>query len=116
MTSIQRFGVGKRASQLVVAGDRFDTAGLVALVPEGSNIVEQTRCVLNQLESLLAKIGANKINLARIQIWLADMADFEEMNSVYDNWVGLNPPVRACVGSQLASGDYRIEIQASGYL
>ncbi|MNG33341.1 putative aminoacrylate peracid reductase RutC [compost metagenome] len=49
----------------------------------------------------------------RVQIWLADMRDFAAMNEVYDAWVGGElQPARACVGSQLASPDYLIEIQA----
>ena len=45
------------------------------------------------------------------QIWLADMADFEAMNSVWDAWVDTaNPPARATGESRLATPDYRVEI------
>lgn len=112
---IKRINIGPRASQLVLVDGRIETSGIVALAPQ-QTIAEQTRCVLQQLEQWLAQIGADKANLTRIQIWLADMSDFAAMNEVYDAWVGDQPPVRACVGAALATPQYRIEIQAFGQL
>lgn len=112
---IERINPGKRASQLVIIEGRIETSGIVAENLEGG-IAEQTRCVLRQLEAWLAQVGATKANVSRVQIWLADMAEFDHMNEVYDAWVGDRPPVRACVGAPLAAPGYRIEIQAFGQL
>ncbi|MNO51093.1 Enamine/imine deaminase [compost metagenome] len=112
---IERINPGPRASQMVLVGGRIETSGIVALAPQG-DIAAQTRCVLAQLEQWLAQIGADKGNLTRVQIWLADMAQFAAMNEVYDAWVGNQPPVRACVGAALAAPEYLIEIQAFGQL
>ncbi|WP_144940405.1 RidA family protein [Pseudomonas alabamensis] len=112
---IERINPGKRASQLVIIDGRIETSGIVAENLEG-DIAEQTRCVLRQLEAWLAQVGATKANVSRIQIWLADMAEFDHMNEVYDAWVGDRPPVRACVGAPLVAPGYRIEIQAFGQL
>jgi len=112
---IERINPGKRASQLVIIDGRIETSGIVAENLE-SGIAEQTRCVLRQLEAWLAQVGATKANVSRVQIWLADMAEFDHMNEVYDAWVGDRPPVRACVGAPLAAPGYRIEIQAFGQL
>ncbi|MFJ4375308.1 RidA family protein [Pseudomonas japonica] len=112
---IERINPGKRASQMVLVADRIETSGIVALDLEG-DIAAQTRCVLAQLEAWLAQVGAGKANLTRMQIWLADMGEFEAMNAVYDAWVGAQPPVRACVGAALAAPGYRIEIQAFGQI
>lgn len=112
---IERINIGPRASQLVLVDGRLETSGIVALAPQQA-IAEQTRCVLQQLEQWLAQVGAGKANLTRMQIWLADMSEFDAMNNVYDAWVGDQPPVRACVGAALATPQYRIEIQAFGQL
>lgn len=112
---IERINIGPRASQLVLVDGRIETSGIVALAPQQA-IAEQTRCVLQQLEQWLAQVGAGKANLTRMQIWLADMSEFDAMNNVYDAWVGDQPPVRACVGAALATPHYRIEIQAFGQL
>lgn len=115
MTVIERIKAGSRASQVILAGGRFETSGLVAVARQ-SDITAQTECVLRQLEALLEEVGVGKDRLTRIQIWLSDMSHFELMNQVYDAWVASAPPTRACVGAQLAHADYLIEIQASGYL
>jgi len=116
MTDIQRFYSGARASQVVISGQYLETAGLVAKCTD-QGIKEQTQCVLTQLEQLMLDAGANKNRIIGIQIWLANMADFDEMNKVYDAWVSeLEKPARACVGAQLASPEYLIEIRATGTL
>lgn len=109
---IERIEVSPRASKLVIAGDRVETSGLVA--EDCSAAIEgQTADVLAQLDRLLDRAGVGREGLVRVQIWLADMQDFDAMNRVYDAWVGAeNQPARACVGAQLASPDYLIEIQA----
>ena len=109
---ITRIDASPRASKLVIAGHRIETSGLVAN-DCAAGIAGQTRDVLAQLDALLAKAGVGREGLLRVQIWLADMQDFAAMNEVYDAWVGgVLQPARACVGAQLASPDYRIEIQA----
>ncbi|HBB78917.1 hypothetical protein BBI09_17390 [Stutzerimonas xanthomarina] len=109
---ISRIDASPRASKLVIAGDRVETSGLVAN-DCATGITGQTRDVLAQLDQLLGKAGVGREGLLRVQIWLADMGDFQAMNEVYDAWVGGElQPARACVGAQLASPDYLIEIQA----
>lgn len=113
MAEIKRFRSGLRASQVVIAGRHLETAGIVAQCPE-QDIELQTKCVLGQLENLLQEAGSNKQQILKIQIWLADMADFPGMNQVYDAWISeIEKPARACVGAALADPNYRIEIQAT---
>lgn len=110
--NLQRLGGNARYSQCVISVDRIETAGIVAR--EGhQGITAQTHDVLQQLEAILAMAQVDKSHLTRVQIWLADMADFDAMNEVYDAWVDrANPPARACVGAALADSRYRLEIQA----
>ena len=112
---VTRIDASHRSSKLVIAGDRIETSGLVTNdVTQG--IAGQTRDVLAQLEELLGKVGVGREGLMRVQIWLADMNHFDAMNEVYDAWVGAKlQPARACVGAQLATPDYLIEIQASAF-
>ncbi|EAH9466220.1 RidA family protein [Campylobacter jejuni] len=83
--------------------------------PSG-DIKKQTKEALAELDALFEKIGASKGDLIQIQIWLANMQDFDATNEIYDAWIKNYPkPVRACVGSALAEG-YLVEIQAFGKL
>ena len=109
---IERFGEGARASRAVAYGDSLVTGGIVA-EDKQADISGQTRQVLEALEAILQEAGCRREQLTQVQIWLADIADFDAMNAVYDRWVSAGPrPVRATVESRLADPGYRIEIQA----
>jgi enamine deaminase RidA (YjgF/YER057c/UK114 family) len=112
--SIQRFEVGPRMSQCVVHGSTVYTAGQVAQGARGASVAEQTRDILATIDQLLAQAGTDKSKLLTANIWLTDIATFEQMNQVWDAWVTPgNPPARACVESRLAHPDYKVEIMVS---
>ncbi|WP_394554773.1 RidA family protein [Agromyces sp. MMS24-JH15] len=105
--SIQRVQPGARMSQAVVHGDTVYLAGQVA---EGASVADQSRAALAQVDELLASVGSDKSKLLNVTIYLADIATFAEMNSVWDAWVdGQNPPARATVEAKLATPDYFVE-------
>ena len=67
--------------------------------------------VLAQIEKLLAQTGSDKSKILTATIWMADMADFAEMNAVWDKWVdGKDAPARATGEAKLATPDYKVEI------
>ena len=44
-------------------------------------------------------------------VWLSDMADFDDMNAVWDAWVPQgHAPARACGEAKLARPDLKVEI------
>lgn len=61
--------------------------------------------------SLLADAGSAKSAILYAQIWLAEMADFAEMNAVWDTWVdSANTPARATGEAKLAGPEHLVEI------
>jgi hypothetical protein len=53
---------------------------------------------LAQIDGFLAMAGTDKTKLLSANIWITDMADFAEMNTVWDAWVSPgNTPARATV-------------------
>lgn len=107
--SIQRIQPGPRMSQAVVHGGTVYLAGQVAA---GASVAEQSRAALAQVDALLAAVGTDKSKLLSATIYLADIASFAEMSSVWDTWVdGANPPARATVEAKLATPDYFVEFQ-----
>jgi enamine deaminase RidA (YjgF/YER057c/UK114 family) len=89
-------------SLVVVHNGIVSTCGITA-EPTG-DVKVQTRKVLASIDGLLEKAGTDKSKLLTAQVWLADMQDFEEHNSVWNEWVDRkNPPVRACVQTDLAT-------------
>lgn len=101
-------------SQAVVHNGIVTTAGQVAQNAKGASAADQTKDILSAIDELLAAAGTDKSSLLTATIWLADIGDFAEMNSVWDAWVSPgNAPTRACVESKLASPDFTVEIAVS---
>jgi enamine deaminase RidA (YjgF/YER057c/UK114 family) len=112
--SIQRFDTGPRMSKAVVHGNTVYLAGLVADAPKGKSVTAQTQEILAQIEGYLAKAGTDKSKLLSANIWITDMANFAEMNAVWDAWVSPgNTPARATVEAKLATPDYKVEIMVT---
>lgn len=107
--SIQRYGTTRRYSDSVIHGN---TVHMVE-VPSNldADITAQTVNLLASVEAQLAQAGSDKSRLLMATIYLADMADYDAMNLVWDNWVPDGAaPVRACLEAKLSSPKYRIEI------
>ncbi|MCA8879153.1 MAG: RidA family protein [Rhodobacteraceae bacterium] len=110
--SIQRLNPGPRMSQAVRLGE---IAFLAGQVPDdlAADIGVQTEQVLAKIEAVLAELGSGKADILSVQVWLADMADFQGMNAVWDAWVDpANPPARATGEVALARPGMRVEMIA----
>lgn len=107
---LHRFHVGDRLSEMAVHNG---TVYLAGQVPDDAtqDIHGQTAQVLAMVDKLLAEAGTDRARILMAQIYLADMADFEGMNAVWDDWVppGDAPP-RATVQAKLARPEWKIEI------
>ena len=109
--TIQRIKPGPRMSGAVVHGNTVYLAGQVANQAAGQSVAEQTRDILSIIDSLLAEAGTDKSKLLMVNIWLTDMATFQEMNAVWDSWVAPgNTPARATVEAKLAAPQFKVEI------
>lgn len=106
--SIQRIDSNNRMSQAVIVNGMVYLAGQVGT---GSTVSEQTRTALESVEALLHRSGSDKSHLVNALMLLTNMADFDEMNSVWDAWVAdVGPPARASAEVRLAAPEYRVEI------
>ena len=109
MADIKRIECGPRMSMGVVHNGIVHLAGQVGT--PGDSVTGQTREVLAQVDRLLALAGTDKTRILTAQIWLADMADFAEMNAVWDAWVPQGHcPARATGEAKLATPDYKVEV------
>ena len=78
-------------------------------------MAQQTEEALAKLDEILTLAGVARKNLVAITIYITDLKEFEEMNSVYDKWVdpaGL--PTRLCVQAKIGH-EAKIEIRAEAY-
>lgn len=105
---IKRIHTGARMSKIV------KHAGVVYLcgqVGDGANVAEQARDCLSRVDALLTQAGSSREDMLQATIWLADMADFDEMNAVWDVWVPEgHAPARACGEAKLADAELLVEV------
>ena len=74
-------------------------------------VQRQTEAILVEIDNLLKGAGTDKSRLLSAIIWLADIADFNKMNDVWDAWViEGDTPARACVEAKLAAPQFTVEI------
>ncbi len=104
-------------SQAVVAGDFVFCSGQIPLDPAtgalvGGDIAAQTRRVLENLKAVLEAAGSGLDRVVKTTVFLADLADFQEMNAVYAEYFGGDPPARAAVQVAALPKGARIEIEA----
>ena len=110
MSTIKRVNVAKRLSDMAVYNGVAYLAGQVA-DDATQDIAGQTTQVLAAIDKLLAEAGTNKTRILMVQIFVANMKEFDGMNKAWDAWVAEgNAPPRATIEARLASPDYRVEV------
>lgn len=106
--TIARSHTTQRMSQIVRHGDTIYLAGQVG---DGTSVADQTQSCLDKVDALLAEAGSDRNHLLQAIIWMADMADFHEMNAVWDDWVPEGQaPARATGEAKLATPQFKVEI------
>ena len=63
------------------------------------DIKDHTDHVLKEIEKALKKNGSSMEKVLKVNVYLADLADYKEMNQVYRGRFGKNPPVRTTVAT-----------------
>lgn len=110
MSDIKRLHAGARLSDVAIHQGTVYLAGQIA-DDATEDIGGQTRQVLASIDRLLGEAGSDKSRILMAQIFLADLADFDGMNAVWDAWVAAdNKPCRATVQAKLARPEWRVEV------
>ncbi len=95
----------------MIHGGTVYLAGQVAARAAGAGVADETRQILSIIDCLLERAGTDKTRILSATIYLADIATFAEMNSVWD--AGVVPghtPARATVEAMLAAPKYTVEM------
>ncbi|WP_138469409.1 RidA family protein [Poseidonocella sp. HB161398] len=105
---IERLHTGARMSKIV---KHNGTVYLCGQVGAGETVAEQTADCLARVDQLLAEAGSSREHILQAIVWLSDMADFAEMNAVWDAWVPEgHAPARACGEAKLARDVLKVEV------
>lgn len=105
---IERMEIGPRMSKIVKHNGVIYLCGQVGA---GDTVAEQTKDCLSRVDALLRQAGSSREHILQAIVWLADMADFDEMNGVWDAWVPAgHAPARACGEARLARPELKVEV------
>jgi 2-iminobutanoate/2-iminopropanoate deaminase len=102
-------------SQAIKANGFVFASGQIPLDPATMQIVEggireQTERVMNNLSAVLEAAGSSLDRVVKTTVFLADLADFADMNETYGRFFGEAPPARSTVQVSRLPRDVRIEI------
>lgn len=64
----------------------------------GPDVGSQTRRILESFSVMLASVGSDLAHVVHVNVFLADMADFEAMNAAYAEVMGAHRPARTVIG------------------
>jgi enamine deaminase RidA (YjgF/YER057c/UK114 family) len=114
--TIQRLENGTRFCRVLTHNGTVYLAGMTADDLSG-DVIRQTADTLAKIDHYLGMAGSDKTKLLTAVIWLRDIADFDRMNTVWDEWIDRSAmPVRATVEARLAGDGYRVEIMVTAAL
>jgi len=103
-------------SQAVMANNMFFASGQLGLDPATGQMVyggikEQAQQVLKNITALLTAAELTIQNVVQVQIFLADMADFAQVNEVYKTFFSEPYPARSTFQVAALPLGARVEIQ-----
>ena len=103
----------------VRAGDFIFLSGQVPVDPatdsfSPGDIRHETRLVLNNMKRILEGVGASMADVVKVGVYLADGAEFAQMNEVYIEFFGEFKPARTTIVCKFMI-DIRIEIDCVAY-
>jgi 2-iminobutanoate/2-iminopropanoate deaminase len=107
-------------SHAVIAGDFIYVSGTLGTQADSRELVvggtgPQTTQTLRNIEAILRACDASLEDVVKMNVFLADIAAFGEMNEAYIAVMGADPPARITVGrAELALGA-AVEIDCVAY-
>jgi 2-iminobutanoate/2-iminopropanoate deaminase len=89
-------------SQAIKAGNVIYTSGQVSLDPKTGELVTgdfnaQARRVFENLKAVLRAGGADFRHVAKANVFLTDLANFQALNAIYAEYFGDHKPARTTV-------------------
>ncbi len=109
-------------SQAIRAGNLLFASGQIPIDPSSGQIIEdksiaaQTRRVLLNLQAVVSAAGGSLENVVKTTVYLKNIGDFAEMNSVYAEFFHSAPPARATVEVARLPRDVSIEVDCIAVL
>lgn len=109
MSDIVRYDFDTRIHHGVVHNGTVYLTGQVGT--PGTSAADQMREVLGKIDVLLARAGSDKTRILHVQMWLDDVRDFDEVNTVWDAWLSKeHAPARSSGQGRMAKPGMLVEL------
>lgn len=96
-------------------GNMVYTSGQLPLNPETKELITEikaaTRQSLENVKVILEEAGTTMSNVIKATVFVKDLGQFADVNEVYSEYFGTNPPARSCVQVAKLPMDAVIEIE-----
>ena len=109
-------------SQAVRVGNLLFVSGQIPIDPgtgvliDDKSIQSQTRRVLQNLVAIVQAAGGSAQSIVKTTVFLKDMTNFADMNSIYSGFFNSSPPARSTVEAARLPRDVSVEIDCIAVL
>ena len=108
-------------SQGVKAGGFIFTQGHMGMDPATGNIIgtgieDETKQALENLKATLEAVGASLSDVVKTTVFLTDLKEFAQMNSIYAQYFPKDHPARSTVQVSALAKGAKVEIEAIAVL
>lgn len=108
---------GGHYSHAVIGAGLVFVAGQLPIAPDGTRLTDapfaaQVRQTLTNVAAALTAAGSGIEKLLSVRVYLTDIDDWTEFNTLYADWAGSARPARAVVPVPILHFGFRIEIEA----
>ncbi|MFT4834859.1 MAG: 2-iminobutanoate/2-iminopropanoate deaminase [Marinoscillum sp.] len=108
-------------SQAVKMGNVLYVSGQIPIDQSTGNLVnstieDETKQVMRNIGYILSEAGCGFSNIVKCSIFIKDMNQFAQINSIYGEYFLENPPARETVEVSRLPKDVNVEISCIAYL
>ena len=108
-------------SQGIRSGNLVFTSGQIPINPQSGELISgdfnaEVHQVLTNLDGILKGGGSSLQCAVKLTVFLTDLSYFAQVNEVFDGFFPKAPPARSAVQVSALPMNYRIEIEAIGYV
>ena len=105
-------------SQAMLVGNTLYIAGQIGIDPSTGKLIagstaEQTKQAFENIKAILTESDMELKHLVQMQVFLADIADFAEMNQIYASYFTADFPTRAAFQAANLPAGAKVEILAT---
>ena len=100
-------------------GNIIVTSGSIPEKKDGSfvyEIKEATKLTLQNLVYMVEAAGGTKESIARVDVYLTDLKDFDAFNEAYSEFFGDHKPTRVCTQGGKIFGDLPLEASVIAFV